>query len=309
MPIAFNKAARTNSQALFALAGPSGSGKTMSALRLARGLAGPDGRIAVIDTEHRRALHYADEFAFDHAAIEPPFTPERFTEAIAQAEKAGYAVIVVDSASDEYEGTGGVLDIAEQLAPKIKSPGNWAEPKARHKKMMNKLRQTNAHLIFCLRAEDKIEIIKDPATGKNVVKKIGWQPICEKRFMYDMTVSMLFDPAAPGIPIPIKMYRKFLPLFPAGNHVTEAAGAAIAAWARGGTLIEKKPREPASYEDLAIAGRAAAAHGIQALRQWFATLLHEERAAIKPLVDTALKKEAADADAAAEADAQMEQAT
>ncbi|MBF0186198.1 MAG: ATP-binding protein, partial [Magnetococcales bacterium] len=39
--------------------GGSSSGKTYSALRLARGLVGPQGKIGVIDTENRRALFYA----------------------------------------------------------------------------------------------------------------------------------------------------------------------------------------------------------------------------------------------------------
>ena len=47
------------------LTGGTNSGKTFSALRLARGIAGPNGKIAVLDTEGGRTLHLKDEFRFD----------------------------------------------------------------------------------------------------------------------------------------------------------------------------------------------------------------------------------------------------
>jgi len=53
MSYTFRKAIREQTSVLLALAGSSGSGKTYSALRLARGLAGDRGRVALIDT--RRA--------------------------------------------------------------------------------------------------------------------------------------------------------------------------------------------------------------------------------------------------------------
>jgi len=73
----FKPAIRENVSLLIALAGASGSGKTYSALRLAKGLA-PTGKIAFIDTEARRGLHYADQFDFMHADMRPPFRPENF---------------------------------------------------------------------------------------------------------------------------------------------------------------------------------------------------------------------------------------
>jgi DNA polymerase III delta prime subunit len=58
--VRYEKAVRGNVATLTMFAGPSGSGKTKSALRLATGLAGPDGWIAACDTEHGRMLYYAD---------------------------------------------------------------------------------------------------------------------------------------------------------------------------------------------------------------------------------------------------------
>ena len=112
MSFTFRPAARENVGLLVGLSGPSGSGKTYTGMRLAAGIAG-DHPFAVIDTEAGRAKHYADQFRFDHGDLTPPFTPERYADAIAAADAAKYAVIVVDSMSHEWAGDGGILDWQE----------------------------------------------------------------------------------------------------------------------------------------------------------------------------------------------------
>lgn len=101
----FRPAIRENVNLIIGVIGPSGGGKTFSAMRLATGLSCGK-RFAVIDTEARRALHYAERFEFDHAALHAPFTPDNYAKAIASAESANYPVIVVDSCSHEWAGEG-----------------------------------------------------------------------------------------------------------------------------------------------------------------------------------------------------------
>ena len=84
-----------------ALAGGSTSGKTYTALRLARGIAGPGGRIAVLDTEGGRTSHYAPEFHFFEHRMQEPFAPPRFAEAAKSAEENGFACLVIDNFSLE----------------------------------------------------------------------------------------------------------------------------------------------------------------------------------------------------------------
>ena len=74
--LVFTPAAPGNEAWLIALVGASGAGKTNSALRLARGIAGPNGRIGVADTENKRAKFFARDFQFDHASIREPYRPE-----------------------------------------------------------------------------------------------------------------------------------------------------------------------------------------------------------------------------------------
>lgn len=287
MPMSeFRPAVRTNTAIILALAGASGSGKTKSALELATGLAGPKGKILGIDSEGRRMLHYAPApneatrpglYAFDHSVWSPPFTPDELLAALQQAEAAGYTVTIVDSASDEYEGEGGMQDMAAEELSKQRevrdgrgdgnSAAAWARPKAKHKKIIKWLRLTKMHVIFCLRAEEKIKIQKGYKDGKPITEiiQLGWIPICEKRFMFDMTASFLFTPDADGRgkPKPIKRYDKFAPFFPENEFVTVAAGKALAAWSVGAA-----PRD-ADLDALRIAGEKAAKAGTDEYTAWF----------------------------------------
>lgn len=271
----FAPAKRENVGLLIGLAGASGAGKTKTALELATGLS-PTGKIAFLDTEARRGLHYASEYRFNHADFRPPFTPQRFTSAIRAAEATGAEVVIIDSASHEYDGEGGILDWAAEIeegTPKpgienprdpwkgdgwqdwltkpVKSPGNWKEPKLEHKKMMNGFLQARCHIIFCLRADEKIRIYKSGdelpdgtrARGTAILP-MGWVPICEKRMMFEMTLSLTLRPDLPGKPdysLPHKIQDQHRSMFPEGKFITREAGRQLAAWAAGG---EPPPPDP-----------------------------------------------------------------
>ncbi|HEY8751627.1 MAG TPA: AAA family ATPase [Tepidisphaeraceae bacterium] len=274
MTFQFAPAKREQVSLLIALAGASGSGKTYSALRLARGMV-PSGKIAFIDTEARRGLHYAEEFDFLHSDMRPPFAPVRFMEGIAAAEAAGAEVVIIDSFSHEHDGIGGLIDWADRLAADgVKLPGNWKEPKSGHKKLMNALLQCRASIIFCLRADEKIEILRE--NGKTVVRPLGWMPICEKRFMFEMTASFTLTPDRPGIPhfdLPHKLQQQHRAFFPEGKPISEESGRMLAEWARGGSpapAVEVDVTDDLMQWDSKLA--TAALQGTDCLRETWATV-------------------------------------
>jgi hypothetical protein len=249
MTFTFKPALRENVPLLIGLAGGTGSGKTFTAMRLATGLAAGK-RFAVIDTEAGRAKHYADRFQFDHGDLRPPFTPSAYKQAIEAADEAGYPVIVVDSASHEHAGEGGLLDWHESELQRMAGDNwqrreavkvaAWIKPKADHKKFVSRLLQLRAHLILCFRAEEKIEIGKDE-NGKTVVRKKqsligldGWLPICEKNLPYELTASFLLMAQKPGVPLPIKLQEQHREFFPLDKPITEDSGRRLAEWAKGG---------------------------------------------------------------------------
>lgn len=269
MTFHFRDAVRENVPLLILLAGGTGAGKTESALRIATGLAGGK-PFAVIDTERGRALHKADDYKFQHAELDEPFTPERYAEAIKAADDQGFPVIVIDSGSHEYEGIGGVLEIQQDEFKRMGEResarmSSWIVPKQRHKRFVQQLLRTRAHVILCLRAEDKIEIVKD-AQNRTVVRPKesltgaqGWIPICEKRLPFEATISLLLTADAPGVPKPIKLERRHADLVPLDKPLDETVGAALAAWAAGG-----EPKT--SVGEPSAAAPAVASEGTDGLR-------------------------------------------
>jgi len=251
MSFEFRDAVREDGKLLILLAGGTGSGKTESAMRLATGLANGQ-PFAVIDSENGRALHKADDYNFKHASLDEPFTPERYSEAVKAADAAGFPVTVIDSGSHEYEGVGGVLDMqtaefkrmGEREGARMSS---WIEPKQRHKRFVQDLLRAKCHVILCLRAEDKIEILK--VDGKTVVRPkesligaSGWIPICEKRLPFEATISLLLTADAPGVPKAIKLERRHQGFVPLDRQLDESVGVALREWAAGG--VSRAPAAP-----------------------------------------------------------------
>ncbi len=263
MAFTFRPAARENVGLIVGLSGASGSGKTYTAMRLAHGIAG-DHPFAVIDTEASRAKHYADVFRFDHGDLTPPFTPDRYADAIAAADQAKYPVIVVDSMSHEWAGEGGILDWQEAELQRMAGDdwkkreackmAAWIKPKMAHKHMVQRLLQIRAHLILCFRAEPKIEMVRGEGGKMEIREKQsltglnGWIPICEKNLPYELTASFLLMGDRPGVPLPIKLQQQHRDLFPLDQPITEASGERLAAWAKGGAPPSAAP-PPAPPDD------------------------------------------------------------
>ena len=184
MTFEVRKAQRQGARLLIQLSGVSGSGKTYSALQLAYGLAGNNAdKVVMIDTENRRGSLYANALPqpFNIIDFYAPFSPARYMQAIEAAINSGAEVIVIDSVSHEWESEGG----CEWIANQTRFP-DWKRAKAEHKRFVTYMLQCPAHIIACTRAREKVDFT-DP---KNPVK-LGIQPIQEKNFSYEATVSLL----------------------------------------------------------------------------------------------------------------------
>ncbi len=249
----FKQAKREAVGLLIGLIGPSGSGKTFSAMRMAAGIVGKGQRFAVIDTESRRALHYAGQFQFDHCELAPPFKSGNYADAIKAADLAGYKAIIVDSCSHEWAGEGGVLDFQEEELTRMAGDNypkreackmaSWIKPKMQHKQMVQRLLQTRAHLILCFRAEEKMKMAKDQRGTMQIIP-VGFQPVCSKELPYELTVSFLLSTDHPGIGQPIKLQEQHKGVFPSGKLLDEAAGTAVAEWAAGGVKSPEPQKAP-----------------------------------------------------------------
>jgi len=265
-------AERQNVPALIGLSGQSGSGKTYSALLLASGMA--QGRpIGFIDTESGRASLYADVLpeGFEVYEMNPPFGPRRYIEAIEGFEKHGCGVLIVDSMSHAWEGTGGCLEMSESPNAQgnvNKGLGKWAYPKAEHKKMMNKLLQTRMDIICCLRAREKYV-----QTGKGRDMEIvseGLNPIQEKDFIYEMIISMTLDTDT-KFPKLDKCPEALEHLFPNNQRIVADSGRQIKEWLSGGAVADEQ------LEGLKMVCRNAAEGGSAALDEYLTGLPQESK--------------------------------
>ena len=74
---------RKQAKIKMALQGSSGSGKSLSSLLLAKGLTNDQlDRVAVIDTENGSADLYAHLGNYNVLPLQPPYTPEKYIEAV-----------------------------------------------------------------------------------------------------------------------------------------------------------------------------------------------------------------------------------
>ena len=190
MSFQIKPATRQGINPLIAAYSESGCGKTYSALLLARGLAGPKGKIVVADSESGRASLYADVLpgGFETFDLAAPFSPARYVEAVDAIEQSGAAVGIIDSGSHEWEGLGGVLDMAGEIEQRTGKPGLhcWKTPKFEHAKFIQRLLRAKIPIIICLRAKYKSRQVKEG--GKTVIlKDETTSPIQAEDFIFEAT--------------------------------------------------------------------------------------------------------------------------
>lgn len=176
---------RKRAKIKMALQGASGTGKTYSSLLIAQGLTnGNLSGVAVIDTENGSADLYAHLGNYNVLTMTPPFTPENYIKAIEVCEEAGMEVIIIDSISHEWDE---LLDFHSKLAGN--SFTNWAKVTPRQKAFVNKILQTQAHVIATMRT--KQDYVLNQKDGKYIPEKVGLKSVQKDGLDYEFT--LVFD--------------------------------------------------------------------------------------------------------------------
>lgn len=252
-PLILKPASRQGIIPLLGIWGGTGGGKTESALRLARGIAGPKGRLGVVDTESKRANYYADTIpgSFNSIDFDAPYSPERYIECLDLLERNA-DVGVVDSISHCWEGPDGILDLHEQTLDRMlkEKKDNWGErerlnwpawrgPKLRWVPLRNRLLSMKIPLIICFRGKNKSHMVKGADNKNTVVTDQTTSPIFEKDFIFEMHVAMeMFQKDGRGgfvrFPMPYAKtsHRDIRALLPKSEieQISIEHGAALAKW-------------------------------------------------------------------------------
>lgn len=201
---AFQKAERKEARLRLALAGPAGAGKTMSALRIAKGMVeaiGNGARIGVIDTEKRSSELYAGkkvkgrllpdgwQLEFEVLPFNPPFSPAKYVKGIKVAEEEGITILIIDSASHEWFGEGGVLEMVDAASKNTKNQfAAWKVPSQEHTKFVEAILQSKCHIITTLRSKTAYEVVEK--NGRKTPEKVGLAPIQREGMDFEFTTVL-----------------------------------------------------------------------------------------------------------------------
>jgi len=191
--LTFEKATKKKARLRMAIAGPSGSGKTYTSLIFATALA-QGGNVALLDTERGSASKYADRFAFDVIELDS-FSPERYIEVIDAAEKAGYAVLIIDSLSHAWEGKDGLLDLHDKIVKRQRVANTfiaWKDVTPLQRQLVDAMLQSDCHIIATMRTKTEW-VLEENERGKRVPRRVGLQPIQRKGIEYEFDIVADMD--------------------------------------------------------------------------------------------------------------------
>ncbi len=289
MTYQFRAAQRSQAKPLIGLYSESGAGKTYSALVLARGFVGPEGRIGMIETESGRGEAYADPAEYPEIGgyevlpLRENFSPKDYGEAITAAEKAELDALIIDSASHEWEGAGGVLSLAaaNQEAGK-KGPIVWQQPKLLHQRhFMLRFMQTSIPLvILCMRAKYPMREVPDRNGKKQWIRSDQLDPKQADDILFEMFVHGWIDRDTHRFHMTKCTAKALEPVFNGDKPISLETGQALAKWAAGGAAPMSKAAGNGHARDPFDDAKAAAEQGVEAFRAWWAQQSKTVRAAV-----------------------------
>lgn len=234
---------KLSARALFQ--GPQGSGKTWTALNVARLLTRDvGGRVLGIDTERESMLTYADVYKFKHLPWRPPYDPGELIQVLDAIATRGVPaldlspfgaddVVVIDSFSHFWQGTGGILDIANGRVQ-----GGWDKARPIQNQLVDQLLAIPCHVLLCARMKNSVLVSDNGKTIENV----GLTIVQDDNLGYELNVVIQMDmqhnatvmkSRTPAVPVG-RMY-------PGGHE--EKLAADYAEWLAGGI-------PPANREDV-----------------------------------------------------------
>jgi|GEM_PF-6451814 len=319
---AFRPATRAEAKPLIGLYAESGNGKTWSALLLARGFVGPAGQIGMIETEGGRGEANVGREPVGQYLVRPirgNFSPVEYGKAITEAESAGLDALIIDSASHEWEGAGGVLSMAaDNQAAGTKGVLVWQQPKIQHQRhFMLRLMQTPIPLVIvCMRAKYPMEkkgsdwvrsTVLEPKQADDILFEMfvhGWIDAAHKLHVTKYTLPELANVIVDGEPVSIDTGRRLATWARGGNPSPQTIQGQATAAGPAAPPLSPSPGGAADVytsDDIAAFDKIltnAAEHGTAALETDWGLIPKNAKPSLKAALDRRHKPRAAEVDAA-----------
>jgi len=241
------RAERKQARLRMALCGASGAGKTWNALLLARGLVEEllarqilqgtlEGKIGMIDTERRSGSLFAHLVPFDTIDRGPPYSVDRYIGALNALERAGCAVVILDSISHAWASEGGVLALLDAFEDRQRFSAFGTAVNPAQDRFVDAMLRSPCHIVATMRSKTAWVLEQKDRGGRmvNVPKRIGMAPVQRPGIEYEFTTLLELDTST-HLARPVK---NRCPVFEDGKEVRVSAetGRALAAW-----LLEAAP--------------------------------------------------------------------
>lgn len=169
--------------------GGPGAGKTWTSLAIAQALAAGGGadKIAVIDSDGG-AVKFRNYFDFSTYRLFDNH-PDHYVSALRAAEAAGFKVVVVDSGSLAWSGTGGAKSLVDQFKAGNNDFSGWKEVSPIFKRFLDTLDDVQMHVLVTLRLKTEWVMEKNDR-GKVVPVNVGLEADFGKEGHYKFDVIM-----------------------------------------------------------------------------------------------------------------------
>jgi hypothetical protein len=200
----------------------------------------------VVDTENNSSHLYSHLGSYNVLSLSEPFNPEHYIEAIEVCEKAGMRAIIIDSISQEWEGSGGIIETHGNMAGN--SFTNWNRMTPRHNAFVQKILQSPCHIISTIRS--KQDYVLTDKNGKMVPEKVGLKGVTRDGMDYEFTLVFDLDIKHQAT---ASKDRTGLFTNPLPFTITEQTGNRIKIWCLGEDLIknvELQVKDSRTIEDL-----------------------------------------------------------
>jgi hypothetical protein len=275
MPDTFEirRAERKRARLRLAVCAASNGGKTWTGLLLAFGLVEEliargelsgtaEGKVGVIDTERASADLYAHLGPFDTLQLTAPYSVDRYIAAITQLERAGYAVILLDSISHAWQGAGGVLALLStfQNSEKFSAFNTAINPE--QDRLVDAMLRSPCHVIATMRSKTAWVLEDVERNGRTVKapRRVGLAPIQRPGIEYEFTTLLDLDTKTHFAEVVKNRCPVFHDWQP--KRITTEHGRALAAWLLEGAPAPEVPLS-GTAEDRAEATAVMAVRAIE----------------------------------------------